>query len=246
MPRFSRSTTALFVVTMAVAPLAAQDTTTARKPVRFTGDVGFVNTSGNTNVTTLNVGERIEYAITTRWGLTQTFAVVYGRTDGETNTSNWRGGLRGDYRTGRRFSLYGRLEFSRNTFAGISQRFEEGIGAAYAVIQAVRDTLAVEAGGSDVQQRSTDGLDETFVGGRAAVTYRHLFTEKALFSQFIELLPNLEQSNDYLLNTETALTAPLSSSIALKLSYVIHLDNLPEPGREKTDRLFTSGLQISF
>ena len=66
------------------APLAAQDQ--RPKPLRFSGDVGFVNTTGNSEVTTLNVGERIEYK-TGRLRVAQTLGTVYGRTGGVTNTS---------------------------------------------------------------------------------------------------------------------------------------------------------------
>jgi putative salt-induced outer membrane protein YdiY len=38
----------------------------------------------------------------------------------------------------------------------------------------------------------------------------------------------------------------LSTNIALKVSYVIRFDNLPEPGFKKTDRLLTSGVQVTF
>ena len=40
--------------------------------------------------------------------------------------------------------------------------------------------------------------------------------------------------------------APLSGYFALKLGYVVRFDNLPEPNVKKTDRFFTSGLQVSF
>jgi hypothetical protein len=42
------------------------------------------------------------------------------------------------------------------------------------------------------------------------------------------------------------LTAPLSRPIALRVSYLIRFDNLPEPGFETTDRILTTGVQIAF
>jgi putative salt-induced outer membrane protein YdiY len=47
-------------------------------------------------------------------------------------------------------------------------------------------------------------------------------------------------------NAESALVAPLSDLLSLKLGYSIRYDKLPEPGFEKTDRVFSSGLQINF
>ena len=57
------------------------------KPVSFTGDIGAVNTAGNTSLTTLSVGDRL----TVRSGkllLTQTLALVYGKNEGVENANN--------------------------------------------------------------------------------------------------------------------------------------------------------------
>lgn len=236
-----------FVPVLAVASIAisAGAQGTPPKPLRFSGDIGFVNTTGNSEVTTLNVGERVDYK-TGRLGLAQTLGTVYGRTGGETNTSLWRGSLRADYALAPRLATYARVGFDRNRFAGIARRLDEGVGLAYRLLETGRDTLTTEAGGSLVQQRSTRGVSDAFAAARGAATYRHQFTGKAYFLQLAEALQNLETGKDLLINTESSLVAPLSSSIALKVSYVIRFDNLPEPGLEKSDRILTSGLQISF
>ena len=235
----------MIIVALALhaASAAAQDA--PPKPLRFSGDIGFVNTTGNSEVTTLNVGERIDYTAG-RLGLAQTLGTVYGRTGGVTNTSLWRGSIRADYAVMSRLAAYGRVGFDRNRFAGIARRFDEGVGLAYRLLQTSRDTLTAEAGGSLVQQRSTAGVSDAFAAARGAATYRHQFTGKAYFLQLAEALQNLETGDDLLVNSESALVAPLSSAIALKLSYVLRFDNLPEPGLKTTDRIFTSGLQVSF
>jgi putative salt-induced outer membrane protein len=53
-------------------------------------------------------------------------------------------------------------------------------------------------------------------------------------------------SEDYRINSESALVAPLSQKVAIKLGYIVRFDNLPEAGFLSTDRIFTSGLQVSF
>ena len=60
------------------------------------------------------------------------------------------------------------------------------------------------------------------------------------------MLPDLKTSENLRVNTETGLVAPISSHIGLKISYVIRFDSLPEPGFRKTDRLLTSGVQITY
>ena len=68
----------------------------------------------------------------------------------------------------------------------------------------------------------------------------------AFFTQTLEALFNLQDSEDLRVNSETAITAPLSRQIALKASYVVRFDNQPEPGFEDTDRILTTGVQIVF
>lgn len=109
------------------------------------------------------------------------------------STSLWRAGTRGDRSVGGRLGIYLLGAFDRNTFAGITRRFED--------------------------------------------SYLQLTSE---------VLPNLEESEDLRVNSGAELVAPISAQIAMKLAYALRYDNLPEPGFEKTDRLFTAGLQISF
>jgi putative salt-induced outer membrane protein YdiY len=231
------------LLTLAIAlPLAAQD---APPPLQVTTDLGFVNAAGNTDVTTFNVGEELLYT-TGPWGIKQTFGVVYGRTDGEVSTSLWRAGIRGDRSVGARLGIYLLGAFDRNTFAGITRRFEEGAGLVLKALETPTDRLEFEAGAGLTQQRSTERVNSSFASARAAGTYRRSFGEASYVQLTSELLPNLEESEDLRVNSGAELVAPISAQIAMKLAYVIRFDNLPEPGFEKTDRLFTAGLQISF
>ena len=216
-------------------------------PVQFTGDLGFVNTAGNSEVTTLNVGERLTYR-TAGWVLGEFFNVIYGKTDGTESTSLWKAGARVDRELSQRLAAYGFVGWERNKFAGISRRFEEGVGLAYKVLTGPKSVLDFEAGVSLNQQRSTlAGIPEDkFAAGRAAGLFRYNLSESAFLTQLVEFLPNLEESDDYRVNSETALVASLSKSIALKLGYVVRFDNLPEPGFKETDRIFTSGIQVNF
>ena len=216
-------------------------------PVQFTGDLGFVNTAGNSEVTTLNIGERLTYR-TDGWVLGEFFNIIYGKTDGTESTSLWKAGVRVDRDITPRLAAYGFAGWERNKFAGISRRFDEGMGLAYKVLTGPKSVLDFEAGVALNQQRSTlaGAADNNFTSGRAAGLYRYNLSESAFISQLVEFLPNFELSDDYRVNSETALVASLSKSIALKLGYVIRFDNLPEPGFKDTDRIFTSGIQVNF
>lgn len=214
--------------------------------VLFTGDVGFVNTSGNTELTTINVGNKLELT-SGNWAVAQRFSLIYGTTEGETSTSLWRAGLRGDRGLSQRLAVFVLSEFERNTFAGIGSRYAESVGLAAKLLAGERDKLDAEIGVGYVWQ-NTEGPnpDQEFAAGRVALMYQHALSDKASFGQSIEFLPNLKLGDDLRINAETSLTAPISTGIAMKAGYVIRYDGLPEPGFEKTDRILTTGLQVTF
>lgn len=226
-----------------VSGAAAQDS--ASRPWKLQTDFGFVNTAGNTSTTTLNAGEAASFT-TGHWTFGQQFTAVYGRTDGEKSAENYTAGLRSDYALSSRFGVYGLGGWSRNEFAGITRRFEEGVGLTYKAIAGERTTLGFEAGISANQQRSTEAVEDNYAAGRGALLFKQLFATSAYFQQSGEILPNFKSGDDYLINTETAVVAPLSRSVAFKAGYVIHFDHDPEPGFKTTDRYLTSGLQIVF
>lgn len=222
--------------------------TAAQTPVdsfRLAFDLGYVNTAGNTAVTTLNFGEHLSY-LTGKWTLAHGLIVIEGRSEGVETAAQYRTDLRVDRALAARLGAYVLGGYERNVFAGISRRYQEGAGLTAKLLVQPRDMLDAEAGIALIQERNTARVDDNFGAGRGALTYKHSFTETAALQQVLELLSNLKDSKDQLLNSETSLTAPLSKRIALKSAYLIRYDNQPEPGFKKSDRVFTTGIQILF
>jgi putative salt-induced outer membrane protein len=215
-------------------------------PVKFTGDVGYVATSGNTSVQTLNLGDKI-VAKSGSMTMSQQFAVVNGRSKGQTVASNWRAALRVDAAVSKVLAVYTSLTYERNVFAGLSSRTSAVTGLSAEVIKTSADRLVVEGGVSLTAQRAVlnKGSNLDFLGGRAATAFQHHIGPRALLTQSIEFLPNFHQGEDLRINSESALLAPLTRQVGIKLSYVVRFDGLPTPGYLTTDRLFTSGIQIS-
>lgn len=255
---FRRSRWSAIVVPLLALPggLAAQDPV---KTTSFTGDIAFVSTAGNTSVTTLNLGDKfVAQTADKRFIFTQALGIVYGRSEGEKNAENYRASVRLDYLVNHAVYVFGLAGWERNVFGGIARRFEETVGLAWRALQLPSDELTLEAGLSLVQQRNTvsaNGLNDNFKAGRAAAAYKRTITKSAFFTQGLEFIPNFDDGTDWRLNSESALVAPLSTRIGLKLGYVIRYDNLPgllpapNPNLdrlEKTDRFFTAGLTISY
>ena len=234
--------------TGAVAPPVAP--TPAPKPpnvIKFTGDLGYVSTAGNSSVQTLNLGDRVsaKFGVVT---ISQQFSLVHGRSKGKTVTSLYRAQVRSDYSLQTTFGIYAQVNYERNVFAGLASRIATNTGLTALLHADPRHRLTLEGGVSVTAQRSVDPTkrpNQDFLGGRAATAYTQKLGAKASFAQTIELLPNFREKEDLRINTESTVVAPITKEVGVKLSYVIRYDGLPQPGFLSTDRLFTSGIQIT-
>jgi putative salt-induced outer membrane protein len=215
------------------------------KARELTADLGFVNTAGNTDVTTLNIGEKLILRAG-KWEHKQQAGSVYGAQDGEQTSNLLFANWRSDYSLNSWLAVFGYGGYDRNTFAGISRRSEETLGLAAKLLTRQSDVLVLEAGPGLTQQRSTLGESNSFAALRTGTSYRHNFTAASYFTQVVEYLPSLEVGEDYRINSETALVAPLSSHAAIKVGYQVRYDNLPEPLRKKGDRIFLTSLQFNW
>lgn len=229
----------------AVALLALVQGDTAKK-ISFTGDAGLVSTSGNTELTSVNLGDKVELRAGA-WKVAQQFSVVYGKSEGEVTTSLWRGALRGDRALGGRVALFVLTDFDRNTFAGIRARWSPQLGVSVRLVDSEREQLRAEVGAGYTWQRAVPpAADREFAGGRAALAWQRRLGSRATLAQHVEALPNFKDGEDLRLNSETAVTAPITTGISLKASYVIRHDGRPEPDFKKTDRILTTGIQVTF
>ena len=237
------------VMCLTTSSAFAQDK--APPPSEFNTDLGFVSVSGNTSVTTLSLGEKWIRRIT-RWEFKQELGAVYGETDGNETSNLWKASLRGDYGLGGHLAMYARTAFDRNKFAGVKSRFAEGLGLVAKLQATDINQLNVEGGFELTQQDNLDGTSDSFSSLRAASTWKHMFSANAYFFQGVEFLPNLDESDDYRINSETTIVAPLSSHVAMKASYQLRFDNLPSLNAagtlplKKSDRILSTGIQVSF
>lgn len=210
----------------------------------LTLDVGLVNASGNSDFTSANFGERATWQ-NGAWSAAQKGKIIYGETDGARTTESYDADLRVERALSPRLGVYAFVAYQRDPFAGLASRWSGGPGLAARFVQTARDTLGLEAALTQQSERTTAPLERSFGATRTAALFKHVFTSKAFFTQSLEWIANLKTGDDYRLNSESALVAPLSSKIGLRVSYVIRFDNQPEPTFKKTDKILTTGIQVA-
>ena len=151
-----------------------------------------------------------------------------------------------DYALDPRLSVFVGATTERNKFAGFERRTDEIAGVAWKAIVAPKDSLRLDAGGVLTQEEEVDSTTQSYPSARSAMHYKHQFSKLAYFNQFVEYIPNLQTSGSYRFNTETSLVAPISAHVGIKLAYGIRFDSRPQPTFGTTDRLLTTGIQVSY
>jgi putative salt-induced outer membrane protein len=228
---------------LAGSSLAAQTAPTTPKKT-LTLDVGFVNASGNSDFTSANLGEKATWSLN-GWGFTQAGKALFGKTNGTRTAESYDVTARAERALSARIGVFLGGEFQRDPFAGLASRWSGGPGIGIAVVRTKQDSLGVESALTEQKERGTDGLSASFAATRSAAFFRHTLSGTAAISEGLVWDQNLKTGEDYRLNSETALIAPLSKKIGLRVSYLVRFDNQPEPGFKKSDRILTTGIQVA-
>jgi putative salt-induced outer membrane protein len=237
-----RSLSAVFLAAVIANYLGAQ---AVAPKTSFSGDLGFVSASGNTRLTTLNVGEKLIHT-DERWTLSQLGTYIYGETKGVETANQLRFAGRADYVLHPRLAVFAGASFERNRFAGFDSRTDEVAGLSWKALTEAHDSLSLDAGGVLTQESDVDGTHKDFPSARVAGAYKHSFSKTTYFQQLGEYLRSLDGGGGYRVNTETAIVAPLSAHIGIKVGYVVRFNSKPPTNFGTTDRLLTTGIQISY
>lgn len=241
---------------------AAQEKAPAAPPA-WKGDLelAYIQTDGNTNtkalLAALKAARSFSFGALSAegkgiYGTTEVTTVeADGATEIEEVTSDkaWSGQLKYDQNITERFTGYVLERAERNTPKGIEMRYVSQAGLGYAVIKAPKDLLKLEAGAGYLHENPVGQLSDGYPTARAYASYEHSFTDKTRFTQWVEYLPDLEDSENWLISEETAFITNIMGNFALKTSLAVVFDNLPQPEEadlDKSDRLFKTALLFTF
>jgi putative salt-induced outer membrane protein len=223
---------------------AAQDAAPTDSTIALI-DLGYVQTSGNTDVQTVTARERLEH-YTGAWTFAQEATAIQGETSDIETTARYTALLRAGYDLSERVGLYLQGQWRREPYAGLSRQLDEGFGAILHAIRPSPHELDLESGLGMLQRTSTSDVEDEFATARFAARYRYHFTDKAIASARGEYLMNLEDTGEGDLHAVFGLLAPVTSGVSLRLSYDVYTRTEPAPGFERTDTTFDTGIQISF
>lgn len=238
-----KQTLALVAVTaIALAPCVLAEDAEGDNNWSNKTELGFVNTTGNTETTNFAFAnkytrswERSEFVLDASALRAEQTTRVLGNPDGtvsvteNTETTAEAYALAGKYthRINDGLGVYGSLRWYQNEFAGIDTRYTAGAGLSYTFFDTDVHKFVGELGGDYTDEETVDGLSDSYAGARAFAGYNRKFGESSEFASELEVLQNLDDTDDLRAGWINSVTATLTAKLALKVSYAIAYDNQP-------------------
>ena len=209
-------------------------------------ELSYVNTTGNSRVSTFSGKNLFKYKFTPAFSLTWKLAALSGSDKGTTNAEMYATDLRLDYLFTERFYSYANAGWLKDRFAGFDPRLYIGTGVGYKILTGPVHTWVGEVGLNFVHEEYTDTRTNDFIGGRLFTEYGYAFTEKSKFTQSLEFLDDLMTTANYQFISVSALTGNLTNIFSLKLSYTLRYWNRPPTDKTTTDTILAAALMASF
>ena len=141
----------------------------------------------------------------------------------------------------------GRIEGLHDGVADIDYRLTFSVGAGYYFIKTKETQLSAELGPGYIVQR-LGGRDQQYAMLRLGEKFNQVLSDRSRLWQTAEILPQVDDFNNYIVNFEIGIEADLNSS--KKLALRVYLDdtynNVPAPGRKKNDLKLVAAVAYKF
>jgi len=226
------------------APLFAQEEEAAEEESPWSGSVklGYLATSGNTESSSLNSGFEINYKLEL-WEHQAKAAAIYSTESNVTTAEAYDFGWKSARNLTEHDFLFGRLDWRKDRFGGITEQFSQSVGYGRRLIDTDKHQLNGELGIGARQSDLADSTEESDTIYTGRLTYAWQISETASFGQ--SLLVESGSSNTFT-ESVTDLRAQLLGSLALVASYTVRRNSDVLPGTEKTDTRTALSLEYAF
>lgn len=138
-----------------------------------------------------------------------------------------------------------RVEGLHDNVAGINYRITVSPLAGYYFIKHTNTFLSGEVGPTLVDQELGHHTS-TYMGLRAGERFEHKFDGGAKIWETLEWIPQVDKFENWILNAELGVSAPVTKSLDVRLVCQDCYNNQPAPGRLKNDLKLLAGIGYRF
>jgi putative salt-induced outer membrane protein len=224
------------------ANAAAAKTTAVKDGWQGSVAFGYLQTTGNSDTTTLNAKALAGYK-SGDWQDAFLFQALKASTAGVLTAESTNLNAQADYNLSDTNYLFGNFDFLRDVFSGYEHRTSEVVGYGHRLLATDSQQLDVELGGGARQTSYTDGTSNSEPVELLSGNYLWKFAKTSNFSENLTFIHGA--SNTYS-QSVSALTVNLAGSFALSVSYTVSHNSAVLPGFKNTDTITAISLVYSF
>ena len=191
----------LFAALVPAAPIAALAQTPAQPPPPPPGWVGsaaagLALTQGNSDTSTVNLAYDIKRDTGSRFLFTSTGLFIRGESEGELTTNRLAFDGRGDRRLNDRTSIFGKVQYLRDSFKAIDYLVSPTVGVGHIFVKNEATEFAVDAGVGVVWEKNP-GLDADADGAlTAGQQFSHKLTATTALTEKFGALWKMDDFED--------------------------------------------------
>jgi putative salt-induced outer membrane protein len=195
------------------------------------GQAGAFGSTGNTSEVGVTLG--LSVAKETRlWRHRIDSIIEWQRSAGNTTKERFELKYDGNRKLGEKLYVWLSLSAERDTFAGFTARFTEGVGVGYRVLELPLLAVDLEAGPALRQTNFIGAPNESSLAGRFAARLRWDVRPDIAVTQS---LVTVIESASSTLTSKSALTTRLTDALSARASFDVRHETEPQIGRRSTD-----------
>ena len=203
---------------------------------------GYLQTTGNSDTTTLNAKALAGYK-GGDWQDAFLFQTLKASSGGVVNAESTELNAQADYNLSSLNYLFGNVDYLRDVFSGYEHRTSEVVGYGHRLLATDSQQLDLELGAGARQTSYTDGTSDSEPVELLSGSYLYKFTKTSNFSENLTVIHGA--SNTYS-QSVSALTLNVAPSFALSVSYTVSHNSAVLPGFKNTDTITAVSLVYSF
>ena len=116
----------------------------------------------------------------------------------------------------------------------------------YYFIKQTNEFLAAELGPSYIKEKFFGESEHNYIALRIGERFEHKFASGARIWENIEWLPKVQDFQNYLVNAEAGVSAPINKALSVSLVIQDTYKSVPATGKQKNDLKLIAGLSYNF
>ena len=227
----------LTLQTLLIASLYAED------KIENRAELSYVNSSGNTNTSSLN-GSILSEAKFDEQELKAKANIFRSKDNNKKSANKYEINLDYSHMIGDRLYTYLDAYFEKDEFSDYKSRLNIGPGLGYKFIYTDDEVLDIQGGTAYAVDRFEDKKTDRYLAPRVEMNYKYKIKENIEFRQMLSYLFSSNSTNRYFVKSETGVYVKMIENLSLGINY--KLDYVNKTEKKKLDRKFMTSLVYDF